>query len=100
MVEVSLPPPIQLLIYQIAREAAKRAPSDTLVHSAFLPPSRALIEMNHGRGEKAVEVMESAKPYDHTRPGLRRVRGLSYLVARRGPEMLLDEGGEIGRVER
>jgi predicted Zn-dependent protease len=67
-------------------EASKRAPSDTFVHFAGLPSVRAMIEMNHGRAEKAIELMDPAKPYDRTRPGIRRVRGLAYLLARRGPE--------------
>jgi eukaryotic-like serine/threonine-protein kinase len=70
----------------LVSEAAKRAPSDTLVHSIGLPRVRAMIEMNHGRGEKAIELLKAAMPYDRARPGPRRVRGLAYLLARRGPE--------------
>jgi eukaryotic-like serine/threonine-protein kinase len=70
----------------LASEAAKRAPNDRYVQSAMLPSVRATIEMNHGRGEKAIELMSAAAPYDRTLPGVRRVRGLAYLVARRGPD--------------
>jgi tetratricopeptide (TPR) repeat protein len=70
----------------LASEAAKRAPNDRFVQSVMLPSVRATIEMSHGRGDKAIELMSAAAPYDRTRPGPRRARGLSYLVARRGPE--------------
>jgi tetratricopeptide (TPR) repeat protein len=71
---------------ELASEAEKRAPSDPQVQSLMLPAFRALIEMKHGRGDKAIELMNAATPFDRTRPGIRRTRGLSYLAARRGPE--------------
>jgi tetratricopeptide (TPR) repeat protein len=71
---------------ELVREATKGAPSVPQVDSLMLPPVLAMIEMNHGRGAKAVELMNAATTYDRTRPGIRRVRGLSYLAARRGPE--------------
>ena len=52
----------------------------------MLPSVRATIEMKHGRGDKAIELMSAATPYDRTFPGPRRQRGLSYLIARRGPD--------------
>ena len=70
----------------LASEAAKRAPNDRFIQSVMLPSARATIEMKHGRGDKAIELMSAATPYDRTRPGPRRVRGLSYLMARRGPD--------------
>lgn len=70
----------------LASEAAKRAPNDGNIQFAMLPSVRATIEMNHGRGDKAIELMSAATSYDRIRPGVRRVRGLAYLVARRGPD--------------
>jgi len=70
----------------LASEAAKRAPNNRFVQSVMLPSVLATIEMNHGRGDKAIEMMSAAAPYDRIRPGPRRARGLCYLVARRGPD--------------
>ncbi len=67
-------------------EVTKRSPSDTFVHSVWLPTVRATIEMSHGRGEKAIELLNAATPYDRAFAPIRRVRGLAYLLARRGPE--------------
>jgi len=73
-------------VQSLVSEVTKRAPSDTFVHSVWLPTLRAVIEMNHGRGEKAIELMDAATPYDRANTGIRRVRGLAYLLARRGQE--------------
>ena len=67
-------------------EAAKSAPNDRFVQSVLLPTVRASIEIRQGGGDKAIELMSAAAAYDRTRPGIRRTRGLAYLVARRGPE--------------
>jgi len=71
---------------ELMSEAAKRAPDDRVIQSVALPSVRATFEMNHGRGDKAIELMSAGTPYDRTFPGPRRVRGLAYLAARRVPE--------------
>jgi tetratricopeptide (TPR) repeat protein len=67
-------------------EVTKESPTDTMVHSVFVPMVKALIEMNRGRGEEAIALMNAAMPYDRALPGSRRIRALAYLRARRGPD--------------
>ena len=73
-------------VQTLVSEVTKRDPSDSFVRSLWLPTVRASIEINHGRAEKALELMNAAAPYDRARPAIRHVRGQAYLLARRGPE--------------
>jgi predicted Zn-dependent protease len=67
----------------LASESAKRVPTDTFTQSVLLPVLRAVIELRHGNAERAIELMETARPYDGARPGIRRVLGQAYLQAGR-----------------
>ena len=70
----------------LASEAARQFPSDTLIHSVFLPMIKALVELNHGRGDEAIAALNVATPYDRALAGIRRARARAYIQARHGPE--------------
>jgi serine/threonine protein kinase/tetratricopeptide (TPR) repeat protein len=45
-------------------ELAKESPNDTLLHSVWIPIARASIELRRNNAAKAVELLESARPYE------------------------------------
>ncbi len=48
----------------MAEALAKRSPKDTLLHAAALPEIRALVALERGQPTRAIELLESARPYD------------------------------------
>jgi eukaryotic-like serine/threonine-protein kinase len=84
----------------IADDLAKRFSEDTVVRFAYLPTLRALIALNHRQAAGAVELLQTALPYEGgtTNAGGSEfllgaggfyptyVRGMAYLAARRGRE--------------
>ncbi len=67
-------------------EAHKRFPADTLINAVGLPAARAAIEIHRGNPQRAVELLESAAPYERSYPLSIYLRGIAYLQARQGPE--------------
>jgi predicted Zn-dependent protease len=67
-------------------EVVKRAPTDTFVQTMGPPLVAATIELHHGRADRAIELMEKAKPYDRARPVPRRLRVVAYLQAGRAQD--------------
>jgi hypothetical protein len=70
-------------------DLGRRFPDDTLLHQVTIPGVRALIELNRKAPDKAIEVLQSATPYElGTVPAFLPiyVRGLAYLQAKRGAE--------------
>jgi len=80
---------------KLADELDKRFPEDTSVRTSYLPSLRALLEINGGNPAKAIELLETATPYDLAWQGCcsvgftgslypSYVRGLAWLAARHG----------------
>ena len=81
-------------------DLATRFPEDTRVRFAYLPMLRALLALNRSQPAEAVELLQTAIPYEGGNPseggsefllgagGLypAYVRGVAYLAAGRGPE--------------
>jgi len=81
-------------------DLARRFPEDTIVRFTYLPALRALLALNHGQPTIAVELLQTAIPYESGNPieggseylvGAGNlypayVRGVAYLAARRGRE--------------
>jgi DNA-binding winged helix-turn-helix (wHTH) protein/tetratricopeptide (TPR) repeat protein len=84
----------------LTEELAKRFPEDTKVQFIYTPTVRALLLLNHKQPLRAVELLQTATPYELGIPveggsefllgagGLypAYVRGLAYLAAHRGAE--------------
>jgi serine/threonine protein kinase/tetratricopeptide (TPR) repeat protein len=73
----------------IMSELGRRFPNDTLLHQVSIPSVEALVALNRKAPDKAIAMLESARPYElGTNQGLFPVylRGLAYLQAKRGPE--------------
>ena len=72
----------------LASELARRYPLDTLVNSVSVPSIRALIEIKRGNGEKAVELLKAAEPYEAGNGQALYIHGQAYLSSRKGAEAL------------
>jgi DNA-binding winged helix-turn-helix (wHTH) protein/tetratricopeptide (TPR) repeat protein len=75
----------------LADDLARRYPDDTLVHFNFLPAIRAQIALNHHNPSKALDLLQSAGPYELSDTwwgflGPIYVRGKAYLMAHKGTE--------------
>ncbi|MGB6814716.1 MAG: protein kinase, partial [Candidatus Sulfotelmatobacter sp.] len=73
----------------IAQELVRQHPTDTLINAVALPLIRAAIAMNQGNPGKAIELLQSATPYEFgmmpvVRPNY--LRGLAYLKLHQGKE--------------
>jgi serine/threonine protein kinase/predicted Zn-dependent protease len=45
-------------------DLTKESPNDTMLHSVWIPIARAAIEARRNNGSRAVELLESARPYE------------------------------------
>jgi eukaryotic-like serine/threonine-protein kinase len=78
----------------VAEDLEKRFPEDTRVRFSYLPSIRALIALNGGDAQKAIDILRIAIPYDRAIAGTMfygvfypaYVRGLAYLLAHKGAE--------------
>lgn len=91
----------------LADDLARRYPDDTLVNFNFLPTIRAQIALNRNDPSKAIDLLESARPYELSDVswgflGPVYVRGEAYLMAHQGAEAssefqkILDHRGIVG----
>jgi len=81
-------------------DLARHFPSNTVINGYWLPSIRAAIEINHGRPERAIDVLQTAVPYELGYPnpevGVARflypafLRGQAYLSMRRGSEAAVE----------
>jgi tetratricopeptide (TPR) repeat protein len=78
---------------KLADELAKRFPLDTMINRYWIPTIRASIEVNRGNPAKALDLLQTAAPYDLARPLVvlvalypAYIRGQAYLLLRRGGE--------------
>ncbi len=49
---------------KIFSDLTKESPNDTMLHSVWIPIARAAIEVRRNNATKAVELLESARPYE------------------------------------
>jgi tetratricopeptide (TPR) repeat protein len=85
-------------------DLAKRFPEDTTVGFTYMPTLRALLALKHGEPLNAIELLQTAIPYELGLVGNlypAYVRGKAYLVARQGREAaaefqkILDHRGSV-----
>jgi tetratricopeptide (TPR) repeat protein len=87
----------QVLIDELTRQH----PSDTIANGLWAPIIRAAIELAHGNGARAVELLEPTRTYESAAEFWPQyVRGLAYLKINKGAEAaaefqrILDHRGE------
>jgi eukaryotic-like serine/threonine-protein kinase len=71
---------------QLVDQATQQRPLDTLIQSLGGPMIRAVLEMNQGHADKAVELMKSAGFYDHNNSESLYTRASALLMAGRGAD--------------
>ena len=88
----------------LANDLAGRFPQNTLVQFYYVPTIRAQVELSHNDPLKAIEILQSAAPYELSSSGHLYpvyVRAESYLAEHRGNEAVaefqkvLDHGGIV-----
>jgi eukaryotic-like serine/threonine-protein kinase len=74
-----------------ADSLARRFPQDTLVQFVYLPLVHATIEMNHGRPDRAIQILDPVSTYELGSPGFiwlnpyaMFIRGEAYLAVHDG----------------
>jgi len=70
----------------LIEDVRKRFPMDTVLNAIELATARAAVELNRGSPTRAIELLQSATPYERSRPLAIYVRGLAYLKAQKGEE--------------
>jgi Flp pilus assembly protein TadD len=71
---------------RLADDLSRKRRQDTWIQALDVPVIRAQIEINHGNGAKAVELLRPAQSYDKGRAEILSLRGLAYLLNRQPQE--------------
>jgi eukaryotic-like serine/threonine-protein kinase len=71
---------------RLAAGKSKMQPNGILWNAVQLPTIRAAIELKRGQPARAIELLESATPYESAFPEARYLRGEAYLRLEKGPE--------------
>jgi len=73
---------------KLTEELSEKYPVDTRLQQVQLPNVRAVLEIRRGNPSAAVELLQSAAPYERTLEGLSAAytRGQAYLKLERGTE--------------
>ena len=66
----------------LASEAMRSRPDDTLVQAMYGPWVQGLVALNSGDAAKAITLLSSASPYDKGTTGVHYTRGLAYLKSK------------------
>ena len=77
----------------ITEDLGRRFPNDALLHNVAIPSVVALTALNRKSPEQAIEALRAATPYEFgSSQGMFPiyVRGLAYLLAKRGPEAVAE----------
>jgi DNA-binding winged helix-turn-helix (wHTH) protein/tetratricopeptide (TPR) repeat protein len=64
----------------LAKKVAERWPSATWPHAIYIPRIRAVIEIERGNPARAVELLETALPFESIIAGANYTRGRAYLA--------------------
>jgi eukaryotic-like serine/threonine-protein kinase len=65
---------------RLADDLSRKRPQDTWIQALDIPAIRAQIEINHGNGAKAIELLRPAESYGKGRPGILCLRGQAFLL--------------------
>ena len=67
----------------LSDEAVKQNPDSSMMRLVFGPEVKAIVEIKQGHGAKALELLESARPYEKGGIETQFVRGMAYRAANR-----------------
>jgi eukaryotic-like serine/threonine-protein kinase len=71
---------------KLITDLAAQRPYDTIVQNVNLPLIKAVVEMNHDRPEKAIDLLDGAMVYARANGGVLYERGVASLRAKQGKE--------------
>ncbi|HEY1421944.1 MAG TPA: protein kinase [Candidatus Acidoferrum sp.] len=71
---------------KLADELSRKRPQDTWFQALYIPAIRAQIEVNHGNGAKALELLKSAPSYDKAQADILSLRGQAFLLTHQPQE--------------
>jgi DNA-binding winged helix-turn-helix (wHTH) protein/tetratricopeptide (TPR) repeat protein len=71
---------------KLAVEVSRRYPNGTIWNAVQLPEIKAIMALHRSEPAKALELLESASPYERAYPEVIYVRGLVYLKINKGLE--------------
>lgn len=71
---------------RLADELSRQRPDDTWLQAMWIPAIRAQIELNHGNGGKAVDLLKPAQAYDKAQAEVLALRGKAFLQNRQPKE--------------
>lgn len=77
----------------LASELAKRYPKDTTINAIWLPTLHAILEINRGNTEKAIQLLEVARRFEmgfHASAWPAYLRGLAYMRGGAGAEAMAE----------
>jgi tetratricopeptide (TPR) repeat protein/predicted Ser/Thr protein kinase len=69
-----------------AEAQAKERPNDTLLNAVRLPTARATVAILKNQPAQAIEALQSAAPYERAYSQVPYLRGIAYLLLKKGPE--------------
>jgi serine/threonine protein kinase/Flp pilus assembly protein TadD len=75
---------------RIADKISKQFPEDTLWNAVKLPSIQAALELRRKHPAEAVELLQSAAPYERAYPYVMYLRGLAYLDAHEGAKAAVE----------
>lgn len=75
---------------ELAADLAKRRPEDTIVQYVLVPAIQAILEMNHANYARALELLNTALPYDRANSGSRYTRAEALRLSGRPKEAVLE----------
>jgi eukaryotic-like serine/threonine-protein kinase len=85
---------------KMADDLARRFPSNNVINDYWLPTVRAAIEIDHGNPAQAIEILQTAAPYEFGNPFPQiEVGGLLYPAYLRGQAFLLLREGRAAAAE-
>jgi tetratricopeptide (TPR) repeat protein len=71
---------------ELASQVERDRPDDTIVKNVNVPSIQAMVALNTGDAHKAIELLQSALPYDKASSSAIFVRGLAYLKTGQGSD--------------
>jgi tetratricopeptide (TPR) repeat protein len=74
----------------LAAETQKRLPTDTINNAVQIPAIRAIIALKADQPERALELLQSAAPYERANGGVIYGRGVAHLQMKAGAEAMAD----------
>jgi tetratricopeptide (TPR) repeat protein len=74
----------------LAAETQKRLPTDTINNAVQIPAIRAIIALKANQPARALELLQSAAPYERAYGGVIYGRGMAHLQMKAGAEAMAD----------